>query len=257
MTWTAADPRWYRQAFGEDWLETFALCIPSGVTEVEVEFVASRLELGPDSELLDLGCGHGRHSVELARRGVRVTGVDLSEASLAAARVRADEAGVKAEFVRQDLLDLGYESASDAAIMMFTVFGCLPTDDEHQEVLRRAARALRPGGRFLLDTTSALGVLRDYRPEGWQELPGGELLLQRRRYDPAGGRNEVRALLVHPDGRRTELTWSYRLFTLAELMRMLTVAGLHVEAVYGDFDGRPFGWDSPRMIAVSSRPGPD
>ena len=240
----SADPRWYDGFFEAEWLD---LLEPSGDVERtrrEVDFVVERLELEPGARVLDLACGRGRHSVELARRGFRVTGVDLSPRSLELGREAARAAGVEVELVLSDMREIAYEAAFDAAVNLFTAFGYFEDEEDDRLVVGRVASALVPGGAFLLDTLNLLWLARGFRPREWQAFEDGTALLEERDYDPLSGRIAGVWTFVRPDGRRTELRHSLRVYTPAELARMFRAAGLAVEGAWGDFDGSPLGLES-------------
>ncbi len=250
----AIDPQWYTTFFGDEWLRSIALHIPAERTAHEVDFAVKVLALEPGARVLDLACGHGRHSLELARRGYRVTGLDLSEPSLAIARETASQAGLDVEFIHGDMREIPFTGEFDAVINLFTAFGYLESEAEDQRVLDSVARALKPGGGFLIDTINALWLFRHFEPHGWQELEDGTLLLEDRRYNPLTGRNEVTWQLIHPDGTRHQQAHSLRLYTLVELAAMLRRAGLRVEATWGDFEGTEYGMDTRRMIVLARKP---
>lgn len=241
------DSPWYETLFGDAWLER-ALAIPAERTQKEVEFIARVLELPSGVRLLDVACGHGRHALELARLGYRVTGVDLSEASLEAARNAAEVAGLEIDFQRMDMREIGFDAEFDAAINMFTAFGYFADEAEDEAVLRAVARALRPSGVFLIDTINQAALMRRYESRGWEEMDDGTIWIDDRRYDPHTGRNEVRHLVIRADGRRQQLGHSVRLYTFPELSALLERAGLVPHRVWGDFDGSEYGMDTPRMV---------
>ena len=120
--------------------------------------------LRPPACILDVCCGYGRHAVELARRGFTVTGVDVSPVQIAHARRRAAEAGVAARFIVGDARALPVRGPFDAAINMFLSFGYFATDEEHQAMLAGIARALRPGGRLLIDFWNREQEIRNFQP---------------------------------------------------------------------------------------------
>src|SRR6185503_17029472 len=99
-------------------------------------FVLERLELDPGARVLDVACGHGRHSLELARRGFAVTGVDLSARSIAVAREAAEREGLRATFVERDARDLDFDGEFDAAVNLFTsAIGYFDEEAENQRVV--------------------------------------------------------------------------------------------------------------------------
>jgi SAM-dependent methyltransferase len=185
------DPRWYDGFFEGEWLDLLAREQPPERTLQEVDFAVEKLALEPGARVLDLACGHGRHSVELARRGFRVTGVDLSPRSLELAREAAAADGLAVDFVRADMRELDFDAEFDDAINLFTAFGYFESDDEDRGVLERVARALRPGGGFLIDTGSALGLARRFQPRLWEEVGDGVPMLHEHEWDVLAGRNRA------------------------------------------------------------------
>jgi len=157
----ARDARSLREMFemiGERFLD---LPFTKG-TPQEVEFLVEMLDLTPKDRLLDLACGPGRHAVALGKRGIRVTGVDLSDRLLALAARTAELEGVTTvEFVKGDAREMPYNEEFDAAICLCEgAFGLLETDIENERVLNAIHRALKPGGRMALTCLSLYHLMR-------------------------------------------------------------------------------------------------
>lgn len=245
----SADPNWFDGFFEEEWLDEIALHLPDEGTQSQVDFVVERLGLEPGARILDVACGHGRHSLELARRGFRVTGVDLSPRSLELAREAAKDESVDVEFVERDARELDFDAEFDAAINLFTsVIGYFDDDADSQKVLNAVARALVPDGSFLVDTVNAFALGRRYQEVMWDELESGGVMLHRGSFDLLKGRNEVTWTFIREDGSRSELTHSLRIYTPHELARMFDAAGLTVVDSWGGFDGQELGFDTWRLI---------
>jgi SAM-dependent methyltransferase len=250
------DPQWYDGYFEDEWLDLVALRIDPERTQRETEFIVNALELEPGRRVLDLACGHGRISLELARRGLEVVGVDLSERSLALAREAAERDGLAIDFIRRDMREIAFVDEFDAAINIFTAFGYFEPESENQRVLDAVARALKPDGAFLIDHLNAVGLWARYRPSFWNEIEGTDaLFLQEHSYDLLTGRNAARWIFVHPDGRRVEITHSVRIYTPHELIGMLEAAGLAIEETWGNFDGDELTRETPRLIIRARKPG--
>lgn len=246
------DPRWYETFFGDAWLE-IARERPEERTAQEVEFVVERLELQPGARVLDLACGHGRHAVPMAERGYRVTGLDASEPSLALARERAVAAGVEVELVHGDMRELRRDGEFDAVLNLFTSFGYFEDEEDNARVVESVARALRPGGRFLVDTVNLLGLARRFRDRFWDEV-GANVFLEQRDYDFLTARSRAWWTLVGPDGTRRDLAHSVRMYAPHELAALVRDCGLEVEAAYGDFEGAELSFDSWRLILIACKP---
>ena len=127
-------------------------------------------------------------------------------------------------------------------------------DADSQEVLNGVARALVPGGSFLIDTINAYGLSRRYEETMWNDLESGGVMLHRGSFDLLRGRNEVVWTFVREDGSRSELSHSLRVYAPHELARMLETAGLTVAGSWGGFDGKELGFDTRRLILRGDKP---
>jgi SAM-dependent methyltransferase len=203
--------------------------------------------------VLDLCCGHGRHSVALARRGFDVTGLDLSSYHIDLARRAAAEAGVQLTLIHDDMRNLPVDPLFDAVISIFSSFGYLESDEEDAAVIARIGAALKPGGKFLVDVNNMLATLRGFAPSTVTRQDDGTLLIEERRYDILAGRIDSVWTRVSPDGARHQADIHFRMYTPAEHRRMLEAAGMRIIATYGNFDGSPLTLDSRRMILVAEK----
>ncbi len=210
-------------------------------TEQEVEFLVEALRLEAGDRVLDIGCGPGRHSLALARRGFEVVGVDRSVEFVALARAGAK--GLPATFEVLDVRDLAFEDEFDAAICLCQGGFGLLRGEEDQALIRRFAAALRPGGLIALSAFSAYFAAR--------HLEEGETL------DAASGVLHERAVLRDPDGMEEEFDVWTTVFTPRELVLVAQGAGLSVEGVYGVAPGRygaaPPSIDVPEHLLVARR----
>jgi SAM-dependent methyltransferase len=247
------NPRWYAGFFDDQWLEMRDEVTPPERTQREVDFALEVLAPRPGARVLDVACGHGRHSLELARRGYRVTGVDLSEPSLTLAREAAAAEDLDVELVHSDMREIPFREEFDAAVDLFTSFGYFETEHEDERALAAIAHSLKPGGALLLETINGAALLRVFRAETWNELEDGTLMLEHRSYDLLSGRNDVVWKFVRPDGSRSELRHSLRLYTVAEIVSMLRRVGLEVERSWGGWDGAELTLDSGIRFLVLAR----
>ncbi|MDQ1533025.1 MAG: hypothetical protein QOF28_786 [Actinomycetota bacterium] len=201
-------------------------------TEQEVAFLVERLGLHAGSRVLDVGCGPGRHSLALARRGIDVVGVDHSDAFIELARNAAADEKLSVEFRQQDVRDLDEHDAFDAVICLCQGGFGLLGGREDEGLLARFAAALRPGGRLALSAFHVAFAVRF--------LESGD------HFDPATGVNHERATLRDAQGAEKEFDLWTTCFTARELRLMATAAGLVVEAVSGVAPGK-YGDDAPRL----------
>ncbi|MEK7215257.1 MAG: methyltransferase domain-containing protein [Chloroflexota bacterium] len=251
----ASEPNtWYRTFFDDAYLRVYGHLLTPQRSAIETAFLVRALSLQPGDRVLDLCCGHGRHAVTLAQHGLEVTAQDLNPAVLAAAAQRAGAVDASLMVVESDMRTIPFNGHFDAVINMFTAFGYFESEAENQRVLEAVRAALRPGGRFLVDLLNRDWLVRNYIPREWWERDGS-LYLEERTFDHQTSRNRVRFVVIGSDGAREEIPGhDIRVYSLHEMITMLSRAGLCFSAVYGGFDGEPYGLETRRMIVVARRP---
>ena len=246
---------WYESFFGHDYLDVYGYQFTQERAQSETDFAVRALALQPGERVLDLCSGQGRHAVMLAKHGCAVTALDLSAEYVKLAQAAARDAGVTLETVRADMREIPFAGRFDAVVNMFSSFGYLESEAEDAKVLDAIRRALKPGGRVLLDLLNRDWVVANYETEDSHADPDGTLYLEHRRFDLETSRNHVSFTVVTPDGQRREVGGHHiRLYTLREMRGALDAAGLAYEGVYGGFDGETYGIDTRRMIIVARKP---
>jgi SAM-dependent methyltransferase len=240
--------RWFETFFGRDYLTLYE----HTTTAAEVDAVERILRLRKGAKVLDVACGAGRHSIELARRGYAVTGVDLSEELLAEAKKAARRARARPTFVRGDMRRLRYANAFDAAISMFSSFGYFDRTEEDRLVLAGIARALKPRGKFLMEMFNRDSLATALPQQGWRIRGPSTVVLQDDTFDPLRGRYETRQTIIDGKGTR-EYTGSVRAYTLAELKELLEGEGLHLHRVLGGLDLSPYTPRSRRVVLFAAK----
>jgi SAM-dependent methyltransferase len=214
-------------------------------TRQETEFLLSLLALPPDARILDVGCGPGRHAVEFAKAGLKVTGVDVSRRLLDVAAERARAARVPAAFFEVDARQMPFEDEFDAVVSICQGgFGLMGDDDAL--VLRRMAEAVRPGGRVVLTAFSA-----------YYEVATGR---ENATFDADKGIVYETTAVVDPDGAEHEVELWTNVYTPRELRLLAIGCGLAPETVWsvdpGGFERRTPGTESAEFMLVANKPGP-
>jgi SAM-dependent methyltransferase len=210
-------------------------------TEAEIDALVGHLSLSPGMRILDVGCGPGRHSHELARRGMTVHGIDISAEFV---QIAARNAPSGASFERSDARTMTWSGEFDAVICLCQgAFGVMRSDGEDLAVLEGIARALRPGGRLALTAFNAYFVVRHF----------GEA-----DFDPGAGLCHERTEIRDPDGRVREVSLWTGCYTPRELRLLMDRVGLEVDwiggAEPGRYERREPSVELPEHLVVASLP---
>jgi len=217
----------------------------------QCDFIENVLKPLEHAKILDLACGPGRHSIELAKRGYKVTGFDYSETFLIKAKTFAKEAGVNVRLVQGDMRELPFQNEFDIVINIFTSFGYFQKEEDHLNVLKGIAKSLKLGGNFLLDTINRDWLVRHFQSKHWSE--GKDfLLLEESKLDLKHNRSEAKWILLRGNKQKV-YRHSLRIFTLRELMDLMSQANLKVLSYYGNFDQKPWNFDNNRTIIVAEK----
>lgn len=253
LHWETADggeqvvPEWFVDLYDDFRRRTGFGAVSAEQTRKDVDFIWDVLGLHPESRLLDLFCGTGRHSLELATRGCSSTGIELNPDYVAMARQAARGTVHAPTFIQGDVRAVALGRDYDATIVMFHSFGYF-SDSEDRAVLRKVFDALKPGGRFLIEILNRVWVLRNFVEVEDRTLEGIRVV-ERREFDPRTSRSNFTIQRFQPGGviiRRG----SWRLYSADELRGVLEALGFRYVAGYADLDGAPLTEDTRLMRLV-------
>ncbi len=244
---------WWETLFGDDFQRAYR---PMTAVQLkrEGDFVVESFQLPRGSVLLDLGCGQGELSIELTLRGYSVVGYDLSVYQLAMAGDNAQNAGQKINFLQGDMREMAFDNMFDGVLCWDTSFGYFE-EDKNIEILQRIKKALKPGGRLLLDILNRDFVGQQAPYNHWFEGDGC-VCMDDMNMDWITNRLRVKRSIILDDGRSKEQQYSIRLYSLSDIGRLLHEVGFRVSAVSGGIATRGafFGPASRRIIIEAIKP---
>lgn len=226
-------------------------------TANEVDFLLSELALPPGASVLDVGCGFGRHSIEFARRGYRVVGIDPSAAMIAAAEKKAVQVATSLStslnlvFYPLDGQSFIADEPFDTAICLMTTLGQISEHSDNRSIIARIYANLCSGGQLIVEVPSRKSTISNLKAFD-QFGAGARYTTVAREVDLNDNRVTERFTIVSPDITNRYLL-RYHLFDSAELTEVLEEAGFTIHAMYGDYNGSPLREESAMMVVIAKK----
>lgn len=240
---------WWREFFSGLTVEMWRMAVSPEHTRKEANFIQNALQVAPPATLLDVPCGNGRLSIELASRGFALTGVDMP--FLREGQTVSTGNGLKINWELREMRDLPWQSHFGGAFCFGNSFGYLD-DMGNSEFLKTIHRVLTSGSRFVLDASSVAENVLPRIQEHTGMTVGDILFIEDNRYDHHSGRLETEYTFVR--GNQTEKKYgSHRIYTYRELETLLSEAGFKQSQAYGSVDGTPFKFGSEGLFFVTSK----
>jgi SAM-dependent methyltransferase len=239
---------WTKQFFDGTWLKYGFELVTAEQTKGEVSFIEKELKLRRKESLLDLCCGIGRHSIPLAQKQYRVTGIDANPDYVRTAISNAITKKVDAKFIQGDVRNNPFVNKFEAAICVWSSFGYYSEDDDFR-ILKGVHKALKANGRFLIDVPNRDFIINHFRPRDWTKAGSG-YVMEKRFFQVDSSRMQT-SWIFAGDGRLTRKKSEMRLYALHELEALLLKARFKIVKRYGNFQGGRPGLVTPRLILVT------
>jgi ubiquinone/menaquinone biosynthesis C-methylase UbiE len=250
---------WYENFFHGVSLDLWRKAISPEQTKCEADFLIKALECEASSHLLDVPCGNGRLSFELAGRGYRVTGVDISEEFIQEAMSRlsppADAGGTEliapVEFLLGNMRNIEGEANYDGAYCFGNSFGFL--EYAHMEsFLSGMARALKPGARFVIETgMAAESIITKFEAEASHQIQDIHVTIKEQYLAEESCIDTE--YVFERNGEVESRKAKHWIYTVAEIRRMLERAGLEVLNMYGSLKLEPYVLGSDELLVIARR----
>ena len=201
--------------------------------------------------VLDMCCGFGRITLELARRGFITTGVDITASYLRTAREDSSHEGLEIEFIQKDVRGFKKKGAFDLAVNLYNSFGYFENPKDDLLFLKNAHYSLKKGGAFIIDLLGKEIAVRDYIEAEWFERGGFTVLTESNPVDSWG--SVWNRWIIIKDGKRIEKVFIQRLYAASELRSLLYEAGFSTVELYGDWDESVYDEKARTLIAVGRK----
>jgi SAM-dependent methyltransferase len=240
---------WFETFFSGIANEMWSRCTPPEATRAEVDFLKRALKCKRGARILDVPCGNGRHSLELARRGYKPAGLDLSKEFIEGARRQAQADDLAVEWICADMRSLKRSNEFDGAFCFGNAFGYLEHDDT-RAFLKSVFRALKAGARFALQAGAAEMVLPRFREREWAQV-GDIMFFEHNEYSVEKSCVETTFTFIQ-NGKVETRPGRQFLYTAAEIGRMLEEAGFKPIAFHGGLNSEPFKIGNAEMLHVIS-----
>lgn len=224
---------WWKTAWDPDSADRIWECVnePEHL-DSHIDALIQWLQVEPGQTVLDVGCGNGRTTVAMARRGLRMIGLDYSAAQLHRARQRAHEANVSCEWVKGDMRECALRAPVDAAFLTVGTFGGLANRSEHAKALQAVARVIKPGGRLYVENLNRESVPYDRFVGVMKKEPGFELSVGLS-MDYWLDRANFQLILKREEAYPEMLEMDLQLFTLFDYVEFAEAAGMSVVQATG------------------------
>ena len=204
-------------------------------TAGECDFIEEEIDRDKSLKIIDIGCGTGRHAIELAKRGYNVTGVDLSKNQIKRAREKAQEEGMNIKFQIQDARNLPFDGEFDLAIMLCEGgFSLMETDEMNFEILKNATKALKDKGKFIFTTLSGLFPLFHSVNEFYKSAQKeGQSQCKECSFDLMTFRDHNTVVFEDDLGNKKELKCNERYYVPSEITWLLKTLGYKTVDIFG------------------------
>lgn len=216
-------------------------------TNRECDYIERHCELKGKGKILDLACGHGRHSIEFAKRGYSVEGVDINKEFIQIAKNNSQEKGLKVKFVEEDILEIEHEEDFDIVLFLFNSLGFFNRQDS-ERIFKKINQCLVEGGRVFLDIKNRDHIVKELKPYEIYEK-GEDLMIDRLSFNPIKGTTtNIRTYIK--DGKRYEAPFTMYSYNYSDLEQFLRGTELKIKKVLGGWKDERFDSESRRIVVI-------
>jgi len=221
-------------------------------TNAQARYIIKKLNLKPGRKFLDCPCGIGRISLPLAKKGIRVTGVDITQSYLDELSKKAKQRGLRIDVARADMRRINYDSEFDAGGNLWTSFGFFEKDSDNRLVVKKMYQALKPGGKFMLHVINRDWIMANYTSRGWQEIAGIKSV-EKRYFDYRTSINYGTWNFIK-EGNEKSFDVAIRMYSFHELIAMFGSVGFTDIEGFGSVKDEPIDRSRQMMFIIGTKP---
>lgn len=245
---------WYENFFQGINCEIWEKAIPTAITIQEVDFLIGELNLQGGEHLLDVPCGFGRHSIELAKRGFRVTGIDISETFIASFRNSIISENLPIQVMQADILRVELPDTYSGALCLGNSFGYFSID-KMKLFVEKVSLSLKARSRFIINSGMvAESILPNFLTYAKNKTyTVGNITMEVINRYHATDSFMTSSLLYTKEGKKEEHSFKHYVFTLGEIKRLLQLYGLQTIATYRSTSKEAYGLGDQQIYIVAEK----
>jgi len=218
----------------------------------EIAFYTKQLNLKKDMSFLDCPVGIGRIAIPLAKKGIKITGVDITASYLMELEEKAGKLKLPIQLFHLDMRKIDFDNQFDIAANLWTSFGYFEKESDNILVLKKLFKAIKPGGKFVMQVINRDWIMKNFLSSGWEEVEGLKILEKREfLYDRSASVTEYSFL---KDGKEVSLTSYIRMYSFHELKALFEKVGFQNIVGFGNIKEEPISRDRREMFIFADKP---
>ncbi|MEN0047221.1 MAG: class I SAM-dependent methyltransferase [Bacteroidota bacterium] len=221
--------------------------LKSEKTKQQCNYIEEHCKLNGKEKILDLACGHGRHSIEFCKRNYRVKGIDINEEFINLAKKKSQEKGLDVQFSRVDILKTKYKNKFGVILFLFNSLGFFDGKDA-KKIFKKINEGLVKGGKAFIDCKNRDHIIKEIKPYEVYEK-GEDLMIDRLIFNPIKGTTTNNRIYIK-DGKRYESPFTMYSYNYSDIERFLVGTELKIKKVLGGWKNEQFSSDSRRIILI-------
>ena len=240
--------KWFQSWFDSPYYHILYKDRDSQEAEYFLDNLLEQIHLPLKSNILDIACGKGRHSIFLADKGFYVTGLDLSEQSIEYCKQFERQ---NLEFYIHDMREIFRTNCYDVALNLFTSFGYFNSEHDNHLAIRTASLSLKPGGYFILDFFNPNLIKSTTQQQHTKQVDGIEFTINKH----SDGNTIEKTIQFNDSGKNFKFTESVQIISQSTFLKHFEGVGLITRHIFGDYSLNPFEENSSeRMIFITQKP---